>query len=209
MSTDPYPEVTVDESGIVPPQGARPSEWPKKLRTLTAAELDRLTIDNSGRFYWDGKLVNYDTGTKQITDKTSESLSDSMDILDRASRDLGGRKSPATIEGQLAEPAGSSDEPGAVNLDVVRAQGAAAVAEALLAPPPPPALRTASDHTRLTLSRGQTAGAIIVVLAIVIGAIGMATYGYVAYRDWGCKTGASESGCPVKIAPPPRADIPA
>jgi hypothetical protein len=89
MSTDPYPEVSVDESGIVPPQGARPSEWPKKLRTLTAAELDRLTIDNSGRFYWDGKLVNYDTGTKQLTDKTSESLEHSMDLLDRASRDLG------------------------------------------------------------------------------------------------------------------------
>ena len=38
MSTEPYPEVSVDESGIVPPQGARASEWPKKLRTLTAAE---------------------------------------------------------------------------------------------------------------------------------------------------------------------------
>ena len=83
MSTDPYPEVSVDESGIVPPQGGRPSEWPKKLRTLTAAELDRLTIDNSGRFYWDGKLVDYDTGTKQLPDKSSDSLDRSMDILDR------------------------------------------------------------------------------------------------------------------------------
>jgi hypothetical protein len=206
MSTDPYPEVSVDESGIVPPQGARPSEWPKKLRTLTAAELDRLTIDNSGRFYWDGKLVNYDTGTKQLSDKTSESLEHSMDILDRASHDLGGRKSPTTIEGQLAEPAGSSAEPGAVDLDVVRAPGAAAVADALA--PPPAAVRTA-DHTRLRLSRGQTAGAVIVVLAIAIGAIGMATYGYVAARDWGCKTGAFQSGCPATNAPPPRADIPA
>jgi hypothetical protein len=205
MSTDPYPEVSVDESGIVPPQGARPSEWPKKLRTLTAAELDRLTIDNSGRFYWDGKLVNYDTGTKQLTDKTAESLDHSMDILDRASRDLGGRKSPTTIEGQLAEPAGSSDEPGAVDLDAVRAQGAAAVADALA---PPPAMRSA-DHTRLRLSRGQTAGAVIVVLAIAIGAIGMATYGYVAARDWGCKTGTFQSGCPATNVQPPRADIPA
>jgi len=205
MSTDPYPEVSVDESGIVPPQGARPSEWPKKLRTLTAAELDRLTIDNSGRFYWDGKLVNYDTGPKQLTDKTSESLNESLDILDRASRDLGGRKTPTTIDGQLAEPAGSSDEPGAVDLDVVRAKGAAAVADALA---PPAATRTA-DHTRVRLSRGQTAGAVIVVLAIVIGAIGMATYGYVAYRDWGCKTSPSQSGCPATNVQPPRADIPA
>jgi hypothetical protein len=206
MSTDPYPEVSVDESGIVPPQAARPSEWPKKLRTLTAAELDRLTIDNSGRFYWDGKLVNYDTGTKQLTDKTSESLEHSMDLLDRASRDLGARKSPTTIEGRLAEPAGSSDEPDAVDLDVVRARGAAAVADALA--PPPPAIRT-TDHTRLKLSRGQTAGAVIVVLAIAIGAIGMATYGYVAARDWGCKTSTFQSGCPAVNVPPPRADIPA
>ena len=85
MSTDPYPEVSVDELGIVPPQGARAAEWPKKLRTLTAAELDRLTIDNSGRFYWDGKLVSYDTQTKQLTDQNSDSLDRSMDILDRAS----------------------------------------------------------------------------------------------------------------------------
>jgi hypothetical protein len=206
MSTDPYPEVSVDESGIVPPQGARPAEWPKKLRTLTAAELDRLTIDNSGRFYWDGKLVNYDTGTKQLTDKTSESLEHSMDLLDRASRDLGGLKSPTTIEGRLTEPAGSSDEWDAADLDVVRARGAAAVADALA--PPPPAIRT-TDHTRLKLSRGQTAGAVIVVLAVAIGAIGMATYGYVAARDWGCKTGAFQSGCPAVNVPPPRADIPA
>src|ERR1044072_9146637 len=101
MSTDPYPEVSVDESGIVPPQGGRPSEWPKKLRTLTAAELDRLTIDNSGRFYWDGKLLNYDTVPKQLSDKSSDSLEPSLDTLARASRDL--RKSPTTIDGQLAE----------------------------------------------------------------------------------------------------------
>jgi len=206
MSTDTYPEVSVDESGIVPPQGGRPSEWPKKLRTLTAAELDRLTIDNSGRFYWDGKLVDYDTGTKQQPDKTSDSLADSMDILDRASRDLGGRKSLTTIEGQLFEPAGSSANPDAVSLDVIRARGAAAIADALA--PPAPA-RSTSEQTRLTLSGAQTAGAIIVVVAIVIGAIGMATYGYVAYRDWGCKTSPSSSGCPALPAPPPRADIPA
>jgi hypothetical protein len=205
MSTDTYPEVSVDESGIVPPQGGRPSEWPKKLRTLTAAELDRLTIDSSGRFYWDGKLVDYDTGKKHVPDKTADSLEHSMDILDRASRDLGGRKSLTTIEGQLFEPAGSSDNPDAVSLDVIRARGAAAIADAL-APPAP--VRT-SDQTRLTLSGAQTAGAIIVAAAIVIGAIGMATYGYVAYRDWGCKTGASQSGCPAPNLPPPRADIPA
>jgi hypothetical protein len=206
MSTDTYPEVNVDESGIVPPQGGRPSEWPKKLRTLTAAELDRLTIDNSGRFYWDGKLVDYGTGAKPAPDKTSDSLEHSMDILDRASRDLGGRKSLTTIEGQLFEPAGSSDNPDAVSLDIIRARGAAAIADALA---PPALARSTSEQTRLMLSTAQAAGAIVVVAAIVIGAVGMATYGYVAYRDWGCKTGASQSGCPVLPAPPPRADIPA
>src|SRR3954452_3970762 len=122
MSTDPYPEVSVDESGIVPPQGARPSEWPKKLRTLTAAELDRLTIDNSGRFYWDGKLVNYDTGPKQLTDKSADSLDRFLAMVARASYELGARKTPATIEGQLSEPAGSSAEPGLVDLNVIRAE---------------------------------------------------------------------------------------
>jgi hypothetical protein len=50
MSAEQYTEVGGDESGIVPPQSSRPPEWPKKIRTLTAAELDRLTIDSSGRF---------------------------------------------------------------------------------------------------------------------------------------------------------------
>ena len=86
----------------MPPQGARASEWPKKLRTLTAAELDRLTIDDSGRFYWDGKLVSYETQTKQLTDQNSNSLDRSMDIIDRATYELGGRKTPATIDGELA-----------------------------------------------------------------------------------------------------------
>src|SRR3954452_25462415 len=131
MSTDPYPEVSVDESGIVPPQGARPSEWPKKLRTLTAAELDRLTIDDSGRFYWDGKLVSYDTQTKQLTDQNSDSLDRSLDMLDRASFDLGGGKTPATIEGELAAvEAPPAVQSHAVDLDVVRAEVAAALAEA-------------------------------------------------------------------------------
>ena len=103
MSPDPYPEVSGDESGIVPPQSStRSSEWPKKLRTLTAAELDRLTIDNTGRFYWDGKLVNYDTQSKQLTSKSSNSFDRSMDMLDRAGSEFGGNKSPATIEGELS-----------------------------------------------------------------------------------------------------------
>jgi hypothetical protein len=211
MSTDPYPEVGVDESGIVPPQGARPSEWPKKLRTLTAAELDRLTIDNSGRFYWDGKLVNYDTQPKQLTDKSADSLNRSMDILDRASFELGNRKAPATIEGELAPeemPARSDSSAG--NLDKVRPQDVSTAPNAaadIHAAAAPHVIRT-GDPTRLTLTRWQTLGAVIVVVAIAVGAFGMATYGYVAARDWGCKTGAFQTGCPV-VDRPVRHDIPA
>jgi hypothetical protein len=208
MSTDPYPEVTVDESGLVPPQGARTSEWPKKLRTLTAAELDRLTIDNSGRFYWDGKLVSYDTQQKQLTDQNSNSLDRSMDIIDRATYELGGSKTPATIEGELTPaeaPSAPSDRAQAVDLDVVRAEVAAALAEAT----PAPAVTTTIEQKHLTLSGWQKFGALIVVLGIAVGAFGMATYGYVAARDWGCKTGAFQKGCPVEKAAPQRADIPA
>ena len=182
----------------MPPQGARTAEWPKKLRTLTAAELDRLTIDNSGRFYWDGKLVSYDTQPKQLNDKSADPLDRSMDIIDRATFDLGGRKAPATIEGELAPPP-------AVDLDVVRAEVAAALAEAT----PAPAVTTTIEQKHLTLSRWQTFGAIIVVLAIAVGAAGMATYGYVAARDWGCKTGVFDKGCPSGRAMPQHADIPA
>jgi hypothetical protein len=205
MSTEPYPEVTVDESGIVPPQGARTAEWPKKLRTLTAAELDRLTIDNSGRFYWDGKLVSYDTQTKQLADK-SDSLDRSMDILDRASFELGGHKQPATIEGELAPAVISPVErPAGVDLAAVRAEVAAALAAAA----PAPMVTTTVEQKHLTLSAWQKLGALIVVLAVVIGAAGVATYGYVAAHDWGCKTGALQNGCPAVNAGPRRPDIPA
>jgi hypothetical protein len=206
MSTDPYPEVSVDESGLVPPQGARASEWPKKLRTLTAAELDRLTIDNSGRFYWDGKLVSYDTQQKQISDQNS--LDRSMGIIDRATHELGGRKTPATIEGELAAvemPPARGDQSQAVDLDVVRAEVAAALAEVIPAAP----VMTTIEQKHLTLSRWQKLGAVIVVLGIAVGAFGIATYGYVAASDWGCKTGVFQKGCPVEKAAPQRADIPA
>jgi hypothetical protein len=206
MSTDPYPEVSVDESGIVPPQGARTSEWPKKLRTLTAAELDRLTIDDSGRFYWDGKLVSYDTQTKQLTDQNSDSLDRSLDMLDRASFDLGGRKTPATIEGELAAvEAPPAVQSHAVDLDVVRAEVAAALAEAT----PAAVVTTTIEQKHVTLSGWQKLGALIVVLGIAVGAFGIATYGYVAAVDWGCKTGAFQKGCPVEKAMPQRPDIPA
>jgi hypothetical protein len=206
MSMDP--EGSLDESGIVPPQGTRTSEWPKKLRTLTAAELDRLTIDNSGRFYWDGKLVSYDTQQKQLTDQNAGSLDHSMDMIERATYELGGTKPPATIEGELTAaepPSAEALRAPALDLDVVRAEVAAALAEAM----PEGRVTTTIEQKHLTLSPWQKLAALVVVLGIALGALGMATYGYVAARDWGCKTGTFQNGCPVEKAAPQRADIPA
>ena len=203
MSTETYPEVSVDESGIVPPQTTRPPEWPKKLRTLTAAELDRLTIDSDGRFYWDGKMVDYGTGSspQPAAEQPSESLNRSLEILDRASFDLGARKTPATIEGQLAEPVVAA--PPAVDLDALRADAiAAAMAEVSQ-------VNRVSESSPLRLSLWQTIGAVIVVVAAIVGACSMATYGYVAARDWGCRTGTFQNGCPAAAPKAAHADIPA
>lgn len=226
--SDPYPEVTVDESGIVPPQTGRNPDWPKKIRTLTAAELDRLTIDSAGRFYWDGKLVNYEPPEPKPSDehKRSEGLDrNAMDILDRAAYDLGDHKTPEPIEGaELAKPHDvppieprrlRSDEPDAVDLDHVEPVAASApqvaVGDARLADDFAAAsVIRVPDRVRVSLSRWQSLGAIIVVLGIAIGASGLAAYGFVAAHDWGCRAGLIQSYCPMgPAARPGRSDIPA
>src|SRR5690242_8333247 len=126
MSTDPYPEVTGDESGIVPPQSGRAPEWPKKLRTLSAAELDRLTIDGNGRFYWDGRLVNYEPPKEKSSDTREQSA---MEVIDRAVHDLADQHTAETAEDN--EPVRAAevavrheeirhDEPAAVDFDTIR-----------------------------------------------------------------------------------------
>ena len=85
----------------------------------------------------------------------------------------------------------------------------AEVAAALAAAAPAPVVTTTVEQKHLTLSGWQKLGAFIVILAVVIGAAGMATYGYVAAHDWGCKTGALQNGCPAVNAGPQRPDIPA
>ncbi len=130
MSTEPYPEVTGDESAIVPPPERRGPEWPKKIRTLTATELDRLTIDSAGRFYWDNKLVNYeppDSPTSSEPKSAEATERSAMEIIDRAVHDLGDRKTPPAIEGAELPPrpvrpslARDREETAAVDLDVAR-----------------------------------------------------------------------------------------
>jgi hypothetical protein len=202
MSTEPYPEVSGDESGIVPPQNARPPEWPKKIRTLTAAELDRLTIDSSGRFYWDGNLVNYEPPKPPEPKPSDDADRSAMDIIERATYELGEHKTPEPIEGaELPKPISAPaprSEYRAVDLDVSRA------ADEPEGPHVQPrdsktAVQPviAGDRLRLSLSRWQSLGAFIVVLCIALGASGVAAYGWVVAHDWGCRIGVIKSYCPA------------
>ena len=86
--TDQYPEVSGEDAGTRAAAGRRKAEWPKKIRTLTANELDRLTIDGLGRFYWDGKLVNYEAHPSRIEQKPVDLDQHAMDLLDRTAREL-------------------------------------------------------------------------------------------------------------------------
>ena len=196
MSAEPYTDVSGDESGIVPPQSSRPPEWPKKIRTLTAAELDRLTIDSSGRFYWDGKLVNYEAPKPKGA--PDDLLDRSMDILDRAAHELGEHPVPAPIEGGEPSPAG--------DYAVVGHDHAASLAEALAAQP---SIRI-TEQARLTLTRWQSFALTLAIIGIAIGSFGVAASGFVAAHEWGCRTGMIRSACPPPPSPPPRRpDIPA
>jgi hypothetical protein len=215
MSTDPYPEVNDDESGIVPPQSARPPEWPKKLRTLSAAELDRLTIDGSGRFYWDGKLVNYEPPKEKLSDVNEQSA---MDVIDRAVHDLGDQRETESIDHaelqQPVDPSAPRDEIPAVDFDMARPVPPATTArethddtaEMVVASP----IIRGSEVMRLKLSGWQSFGAVLMVLGVLVGAAGMAAYGVVAAHDWGCRAGVIQSYCPLTpAARPSRSDIPA
>jgi hypothetical protein len=221
MSTEPYPEVSSDdESGIVPPQGGRTPEWPKKIRTLTAAELDRLTIDSAGRFYWDGRLVNYEPpqpkeGERRPTDAVDRPA---LEIIERATYELGEQKEPEPIEGaDLPRPVvdvqARRDALRAIDFDVARSrEDTRTTADT---PEPRATVQTIRlpDRVRVSLSFWQSLGALLVVLAIMLGASGMAAYGLVAAHDWGCRIGVIKDYCPPPpakpVAPPPRSDIPA
>jgi hypothetical protein len=210
MSTEPYPpEVSGDESGIVPPQPSRSPDWPKKIRTLTAAELDRLTIDGSGRFYWDGKLVNY--GLDHPKDSKSDSTERSaMEMLDRAAYELGDRKTPDPIEGAEIPRTSqvSRDQLQAVDLDMARQ---VELERSSLSGAQTAALLRAGE-TRLTLSRWQSIGAVILVIGIALGATGLAAYGWAVAHEWGCRSGMITNHCPTAPSGPSmrsRSDIPA
>jgi len=221
MSTDPYPEASGDESGIVPHQSGRSAEWPKKIRTLTAAELDRLTIDSAGRFYWDGKLVNYEPPQSHEPGPKAADTADqsAMEILDRAAYELDAHKVPEPIEGadlpRTVDTHVHRSAAPAVDFDTTRHDEVELPPAAVPVAPPPmaPAIRT-TDRVRLSLSFWQSLGVLIVLLCIAIGASGVAAYGWVIAHDWSCRIGLVKQYCPPPpptpaIRQPPSTDIPA
>lgn len=231
--TDQYPEVSGDEAGIVPPQGAK-AEWPKKIRTLTASELDRLTIDGLGRFYWDGKLVNYYESTSGRIEppKPVDLDQHAMDLLDRTARELSDPHSvhaeatteaTTTVEATPAELPDENAPPSAPELAATQsdqiaptaAAAVAAVASAAPAAPSPvvevrrqeilsPAIARA-DVVRVKLSAGQSIALFLVVVGLMAAALGTALSGLATAHEWGCKTGLLQSYCP---APPPEPKAP-
>ena len=211
MSTEQVPEVSVDESGLVPPRSPK-VEWPKKLRTLTAVELDRLTIDGAGRFYWDGRPVAYEAPPVPSSEVKPVDATDrsALDILDRAALDI--------LDRRPAEASDSSESPEPVANSTAPSDKISAVPVIADVRPAPPERsvevmeRVRTDKLRLALSGWQSIGAILALLGFLVAATGIAAQGWVAANEWGCRVGWVKAACPL---PPPaskapaRADIPA
>jgi hypothetical protein len=217
MSTEPDSQVKEDESGIVPQQSERGPEWPKKIRTLTATELDRLTIDSSGRFYWDGRLVNYEPPTAK-SDKAPDHGKSTAD-LDRDPYGFDDAKSTESDadaehgEGQIHPVAHREDrfhdfdDVRTVSHRVVQHHGDASDMSDAYAVPS----IQLPDRVRLSMTAWQSLAAIIVVLCFMVGTLGVAAFGFIAAHDWGCRTGLIESHCAAGpgARPSSRSDIPA
>jgi hypothetical protein len=183
---------------------------------LSAVELDRLTIDGNGRFYWDGRLVNYEPPKEKLPDTREQSA---MYMIDRAAHDLSDQQhaeptEDAELSHAVEPPHQPEESSSAVDFDMVRPvpdstvvhDGHDADSDVTVATH----VTRGSDVTRLKLSRWQSLGAILLVLGVVIGAAGMAAYGFLAVHDWGCRTGMVQNYCVSTPGhPSSRSDIPA
>lgn len=230
MSTDPNSEATSDDSG-----GAAPAprvDWPKKIRTLSAAELDRLTIDGEGRFYWDGHLVNYQP-PQQPQAQAPEARAtqpvdvDALALLDRAALELSGQPAPAaaTDTTASADTTATPEMPPQPAVDEIRPPGSpAAPVSAVtavtvtevphIAPMPmfDVSPRAAAEKVRLRMSFWQSLALLLATIGLLIGAAGIAISGLVAAHEWGCRTNLVKQFCPPPPPapkPPTRTDIPA
>ena len=66
-----------------------------------------------------------------------------------------------------------------------------------------------ADSIRVTLTKWQKVGVVVVVIGIAIGAVGVAAYGLAAAHEWGCRNGMLHGVCGMPGARSPRSDIPA
>ncbi len=232
-----YPEISDDESGLVPQESPRP-EWPKKIRMLSAAELDRLTIDSDGRFYWDGKLVNYDLMQQQQFQQPDAQHNhqaatidpadrNAFELLDRSAADFHAHNRNQLEPTVSAAPQVTAEPlhtPGvrAVDLDTVTQQPSLpqVSAPAAVVPAAYPTLTgttmsaTTAAKVRISLSAWQSIGLMLVILGFLAGMLGVAANGLVAANEWGCRLGMVKATyCPPPPPPPPappaRPDIPA
>ena len=222
MSTETDPEANLDESGIEPRQLQQPGpDWPKKIRTLTATELDRLTIDGSGRFYWDGKLVNYEP---PVSAKPLAERSESSSRLPDLDNDPYSFDDTKSSEHQTDDTHRSDDAPihpvahrddrfhdfddarTVQHRTVHHHDTGAEIAEAYAAPS-----IQIPDRIRVSMTRWQSLGAFIVVLCLMVGALGLAAFGFIAVHDWGCRANLIHSNCAAAPGGRPgiNSDIPA
>jgi hypothetical protein len=212
-ATEPYPEVTGDESGIGPQQNRSP-EWPKKIRTLTATELDRLTIDSAGRFYWDGRLVNYEPPEGKESGKSAAPQTDRMPVeAEPGTYSPDDHKAPEPIEGaefdrETQSQALAHRDEHLHDLDDVRATRTlhhGEISDVVATP-----VVNIPDRVRLSLTGWQSIGAIIVVLCAMLISLGVAALGLATAHEWGCRTGVIQIQCPaMPSGRPSRSDIPA
>jgi hypothetical protein len=215
MSMDQYSRhADDDESGLVPPQGTQPADRPRKIRSLSTDDLDRLTIDSAGRFYWDGQLVNYGFA------KPDGQLLDARELSSLASphkeTTTGGTAmadpvSPTSKDSTLdalADALAATPAPTEAPTIVVAAPAAPTPAPSV---EPAPAVRRETDVVvavtdkprRFKLSAWQSIGAFFAVLSLLLAAAGLAASGFASAHEWSCRAGFVTAYCPPKPAPAP------
>ena len=163
MSTEPYPDVSGRRIGNCAASERAQCRMAEEDSHAHGAELDRLTIDSAGRFYWDGKLVNYEPPQAEEPEPKPADAADrsAMEILDRAAYELDAHKVPEPIEGAelpraVGHPCPSRARAHAVDFDMSRH-----VEEE----PPAAAVPVARTMTRVD-SHHRTRPPVAVVLAV-------------------------------------------
>ena len=179
--------MNTEDSSLVP-QNAQVG-MAQKIRTLTAAELDRLTIDGDGRFYWDGHLVNYQPPQAlqptplNLRNLQRRSIS-TLALLDRAALAVWPSSRRNRAGTQVTSEVAPEVQP--MDASVVAITTLAPVA-AVRKPRRPSTCPTARRSTSSGCGcRSGNRSAAVVVLALLVGAVNIAVVaGIVATRTMG------------------------